>query len=408
MHAHHASIDLARIRNERFLLRVIAGLGGVGSLTFLGQLPSPSFNAGTIPGALITFAMFAGYAWLDRLNTRTVTAGWVRWLATTVEISVPLMFMVPTALVDPLLALHDAPAALWVMAIFVSVLRLTPALTAYAGALACAEWFGVWAWCASQVGDLDPSINLAGALRRTFIFAASGTIATYFSYALIRMIRDIETNAEQRERLRRLLGAYVPTPVVQRLMREESTRISERRTATVLFVDIRDFTQFAEDHPVDEVVSRLNLALERFALRVEEHGGLVNKFLGDGMMALFGAPFDDPDHAQHALDAALAILESADALDSGGAWNGLRVGVGLHTGELVLGDIGGDRQREYTAIGSTVNTASRVESANKALSTRLLLTESVRAELREGRALRDLGPVALRGLSEPVRLYTVA
>ena len=132
------SIDLARIRNERFLLRVIAALGGVGSLTFLAQLPSSSFNAGTIPGALITFAMFGGYAWLDRVNTRTVTAGWVRWMATTVEISVPLMFMVPTALVDPLLALHDAPAALWVMAIFVSVLRLTPALTAYAGALAYA------------------------------------------------------------------------------------------------------------------------------------------------------------------------------------------------------------------------------------------------------------------------------
>jgi adenylate cyclase len=152
----------------------------------------------------------------------------------------------------------------------------------------------------------------------------------------------------------------------------------------VLFVDIREFTPFSQQTHPDEVFRKLNLALAAFADQVAAHGGIVNKFLGDGLMAIFGAPLDDPDHALKACRAALGIAQVAASLRDSGAYPELRIGVGLHCGEVVVGDVGGVEHREYTAIGDVVNVSARVEAATKEVGAEVLVTDEVLRGLTGG------------------------
>ena len=141
-----------------------------------------------------------------------------------------------------------------------------------------------------------------------------------------------------------------------------------------------------------------------------DHAGMINKFLGDGFMALFGVG-DRPGHADEALHAAQAIQAALVTLNHAAVARGqlaVGIGIGLHSGPVVVGSIGSPERLEYTAIGSTVNLASRVESLTKQLAEPLLLTAATRELLRESVALRDLGPHSIRGMSAPVALFALA
>ncbi len=216
---------------------------------------------------------------------------------------------------------------------------------------------------------------------------------------------DVARTTLERERVRRAFGAYVAEPVVEQVLAGNLAVATERRHVTVMFVDIRNFTRFSRARPPTEVLDRLNLALERFSREVHDRDGIVNKFLGDGLMALFGAPLDRPDHCHSAGQAALAIARAAEDLATSGVYPELRVGIGLHTGEVLVGDVGGDGHREYTAIGDVVNVASRVEDQCKRLGATVLATEAVCQHLGPDVHAREAGVVELRGRAdEPMRL----
>jgi adenylate cyclase len=142
---------------------------------------------------------------------------------------------------------------------------------------------------------------------------------------------------------------------------------------------------------------------------VNEHQGFVNKFLGDGFMAVFGAPIDDAERCAHAVGASLEIIECLDQLNAAGMIHPTRVGIGLHTGEAVTGNVGSAERKEYTIIGDIVNVASRLEQATKEFQVRLLISEAVRRSLDATMSgLEDLGPVALKGQANPARIFKVA
>ena len=137
---------------------------------------------------------------------------------------------------------------------------------------------------------------------------------------------------------------------------------------TVLFSDIRGFTTFSEQGQPEEIVQQLNEYFSRMVHVLFEHRGTLDKFVGDAVMALFGAPLDDADHAEHAVQAALAMLRELDALNREWAAQGrptLAIGVGVNTGEMVAGNIGSETIMSYTVIGDAVNLGSRLESLNK-------------------------------------------
>jgi class 3 adenylate cyclase len=172
-----------------------------------------------------------------------------------------------------------------------------------------------------------------------------------------------------------------------------------------MFVDIRDFTPFAEANTAEDTVARLNAVFEIVVPAVVDAGGHVNKFLGDGALAVFGAPNDLADHAGAGVKAAV-LIHRAVAERFGAE---LRIGIGINTGKVIAGTIGGAGKLEFTLIGDTVNVASRVEQLTKTTGDTILLTgQTVDALSSPPRGLADRGSHSLKGKSAEVRIFALA
>ena len=206
-----------------------------------------------------------------------------------------------------------------------------------------------------------------------------------------------------------LFGQHVSPAVVDKVLRQDVEAAGEVRHVCVMFLDIRDFSPYAEARPPDEVIRYLNAVFGRMIDAVNDHGGIVHKFMGDGFLAVFGAPIDDGDHCRHAVEASLAILRLLDDINGSGAIAPTRIGIALHAGPVVAGNLGSAARKEYAIIGHVVNTAARIEQLNKPFGSQLLISEVVRSasgELSAGAT--DLGEVPIRGQALPLRLFKLA
>jgi adenylate cyclase len=207
---------------------------------------------------------------------------------------------------------------------------------------------------------------------------------------------------EERERLREAFGAFVDPGVADMVLNEGTTLEGQEVEVTILFLDIRGFTAFAERAGPREAVARLNELYEVIVPVLVRHGGHANKFVGDGLLGVFGAPERRSDHADRAVAAALDI--AACVRERYG--ERLRIGVGLNSGPVVAGTIGGGGRVEFTVIGDVVNTAARVEEATRITGDDILLTEATRSRLRkEHGGFVGRGDAELKGKSERVRLH---
>ena len=243
--------------------------------------------------------------------------------------------------------------------------------------------------------------------------------AAVASAYLIGRVRALITRVSGEQRKLERLGRYFSPSVAERLQARPETSASstpgveaDAQEITVLFSDIRDFTSLSSSLVPGEVVRMLNEYLAYMVEQVFRHGGTLDKFIGDGIMAYFGAPLADPDHALHAVDCALAMLDELDKLNATRVARGaapLRIGIGLHTGTAVVGDIGSPAHRlEYTAIGDTVNVAARIEGLTKTAGTPVLVSAATRARAGDRYAFRPVEPMSIRGKSEPVALFAPA
>src|SRR5262249_5547982 len=204
-----------------------------------------------------------------------------------------------------------------------------------------------------------------------------------------------------------LFGQHVSPQVVDRLLAAGSTTSSDTRQVAVMFVDIRGFTAAARARTPQEVVDRLDAAFTVLVEIVDRNGGIVNKFLGDGFLALFGAPLDDPDAPRRAVAAAREMLAAIEQHNIRSDWP-LRIGIGLHLGHVVAGNVGSPRRKEYTVIGDTVNLASRIEGLNKEFGSQLLISDTVKQAIGQDVDAIALGDVPIRGYEQPVRVWRLA
>ena len=213
----------------------------------------------------------------------------------------------------------------------------------------------------------------------------------------------MQAGLAERQRLQSAFGTYVDPTLAARLLEQgDDVFTGERREVTVMFVDIRDFTPFAEANTAEDTVARLNALFEIVVPAVVDAGGHVNKFLGDGALAVFGAPNDLANHADAALSAAV-LIHRLVAERFGGA---LRIGIGINTGVVIAGTIGGGGKLEFTLIGDTVNVAARVEQLTKTTGDAILLTDqSVDALTAQPPGLIDRGSHALKGKSAAIQVF---
>src|SRR5215210_93565 len=220
--------------------------------------------------------------------------------------------------------------------------------------------------------------------------------------ALTRAFNRMVAGLEERERLRDAFGAFVDPGLAERVVQEGTDLRGEEVEVSILFMDVRGFTTLSESARAPDVVARLNELYERVVPVILSHGGHANKFIGDGLLAVFGAPERHRDHADRAVAAAMEIAREVNRESPGG----LSVGLGVNSGQVLVGTIGGGGRLDFTVIGDTVNTASRVESATRETGDDVLVTEATLDLLSGERdGWEERPPIPLKGKSERVRLY---
>jgi adenylate cyclase len=224
----------------------------------------------------------------------------------------------------------------------------------------------------------------------------------------------VRVMVEEREKnlLSRLFGQYVSEEVKQRLLRDPQAQTGERKEVVALFSDIRGFTEYGETAAPEEIVERLNAYFDMMVSAITAHGGVIDKFIGDAVMATFGGlvPLQNPSAA--ALEAAQEMRRRLKALNARWQQAGKAPfdnGIGLHVGEVVLGAIGSEQRKDFTVIGDAVNTASRVESLTKQYGHPILITGALYSRLPASlRALcQSLGMAQVRGRRAALELYGV-
>lgn len=218
-------------------------------------------------------------------------------------------------------------------------------------------------------------------------------------------------DAEKRK-VSRLFGRYVSRDVYQQLMANPDLAElgGARREMTVLFSDLRGFTTITEKGDPEDLVRQLNEYFTRMVDIVFRNGGTVDKFVGDMVMALFGAPVDDVDHADAAVSAAVEMVRALGELNRRWASEGqvqLDIGIGVNSGDMIAGNIGSSAIMSYTVIGDNVNLGSRLESLNKEYRTRIIISEATRSRLTRAFELRPLGGVVVKGKTKPVDIFEV-
>ena len=222
---------------------------------------------------------------------------------------------------------------------------------------------------------------------------------------LAASFNDMISGLNERERIREAFGTYLDQEVAEHILSDGFSERGELVEVSILFSDVKDFTHFAEGAEAHEVVSCLNALFEVVVPVIAAEGGHVDKFEGDGVMAVFGAPQPFSDHADRAVRAAIEIDRLVNREGEGGV---LEVGVGVNTGRVVAGSVGGGGRLNFSVIGDAVNVASRVEAATRLSGTGVLLTGATYERLRADYGLRHLGERELRGLERPIDLYAPA
>jgi adenylate cyclase len=324
-----------------------------------------------------------------------------RYVSSFIETSLPTVLLaIHITVMGATEALGFVAPLVYFLFIVLSTLRLDFWLPAFTGLVAAVELFAM-----AMLYHPDLPRNVDYHLMRSVVIFICGLLAGGVALRLRRQFEASIVAASTRDRVTNLFGQHVSPQVVERLLLDETATAGELRRVVVMFVDFRSFTVQAQQRSPREVVERLDRAFAVLVEILDRHGGIVNKFLGDGLLALFGAPIAHDDAVRQAVDAARDMLAAMERDNAAGDW-ALRIGIGVHVGEVVAGTIGSPRRKEYTVIGDAVNLASRLESLNKELGTQCLISAAVYDALGEaGRDAVPLGEMKVRGYERPVAVW---
>jgi adenylate cyclase len=195
---------------------------------------------------------------------------------------------------------------------------------------------------------------------------------------------------------------------MDRVLREGAGLGGEVRSVSVLMSDLRGFTTLSERLPPDRISEIMNEYFTEMVDVIMDHHGVIQDFIGDGILAVYGAPLDDPDHAWHAVTTALEMQAALRRLNAGWQAAGrpaLAMGVAVHTGEVFAGNVGSPKRKKYSVMGDTVNTTSRIEGLNRELGTEILISRETLQVVKDRVVIRERGSIKVKGRTQPVEVF---
>jgi len=230
--------------------------------------------------------------------------------------------------------------------------------------------------------------------------------------SFVEEIFQLETAMEQMRSALKIFALYVPKALVRRMIAQEAEPElgGEKRDVTVLFMDLENFTAMSSHLEPEEVMRRMSDYFEAVTQTLLAHGATIDKYIGDAVMAFWNAPNETPDHPARACAAALAVIDAAGKITDDWSKGGdvrLRTRIGLHCGDAIIGNVGSSDRMNYTALGSTVNLAARLESQNRELGTSILISQGMADRLGGRFELAAAGQVSLKGFETPVDVFEV-
>jgi adenylate cyclase len=228
-----------------------------------------------------------------------------------------------------------------------------------------------------------------------------------------RLLDEVRESHDREKNIRHIFQKYVPAEVVKEVLQKkgDDTLLGGKKLkVSILFSDIRNFTPMSSKMLPEDLVTFLNYYFTLMVDVILEEGGVLDKYMGDAIMALFGAPLQKPDDAARAVRAAVRmkkkLADMNEALGQAG-WPQIRIGIGINTGDVIAGNIGSEKKVEYTVIGDTVNVAQRIESLNKRFGTTILINERTYQEIGDHFIVNAMDPVYVKGKSEMIQVYEV-
>lgn len=390
-----------------FLVRLIYQ----GSYGFRGEvLPGRSYTL-LVMGCWVALAWLTSVFLSHRIRDGKEHVPYRAYLSAALDVAMPTVTMLVMCLHDsPLNVLTSSIPYAYFLVIILSPLRLDLRLCVFTGAFAALCYGLLVAFYEKDLAQqwVGPSemMHLSFFMRGLLLLVgglAAGFVSQRIRITLLETLREVQ----ERERVLALFGQHVSPVVVNQLLSQPTGQQTEQREVCVMVLDIRNFTTFSEAKSPDEVVHYLNTLWGFMVRTVNEHHGIVNKFLGDGFLAVFGAPLPHETNSANAIHAARRILREVDEFAGTGRLPPTEVGIALHAGEVIVGNVGSADRKEYTVIGDVVNVAFRIEALNKEFGSRFLISEPVRtaAGLDEG---ERIPAIHIRGRRNSVDLFRLA
>lgn len=336
----------------------------------------------------------------------------VKLAHTLIEIIFPGILMFMLTIIEERAAYLDAPYFLtYFLLIAISSLQLNFRLSFFLGVVAALQYSALTYYIYNFIipqNNLEEHMPIASyyvrAVMMIFTGAASGMIASEINNRVQSSFKQLM----EKQKIINLFGQQVSREIVDELIQRKDELDVKRVNATIMFLDIRNFSTYAETKDPQEIIEFQNNIFDPLIEIISKHKGLVNQFLGDGFMASFGIPLQTADHAQNAFDAGLEIINKIKVLAEVGVIPITRVGIGIHSGEVITGNIGNDIRKQYSIAGTTVITAARLEQLNKDYRTQFLVTRDFLQNVRtKGQAVESLGEVLIKGFEKPVEVMCV-
>jgi len=344
----------------------------------------------------------------SRLYTRSI--GYINALIEIILASFLLAFLTsishsPVTLISPVLVTYF-------LIIILSTLRLDFRVSFFTGLLAAIAYILIYTrlfWNTSATVNHMPSNSPALFFGWGLMLIAAGLAAGLVAEQIKLRIREYFRLNQDRNKIINIFGQQVSHSIVDVLLKQKPNLNSSTREVTVMFLDIRDFTPFAEKNTPEVVVDYLNKLFSIMIEVVNEHHGIINQFLGDGFMATFGAPISKGNDAANSVQAAQNIIKRVAEAIQAGRIPQTRIGIGIHTGQAITGNIGTAIRKQYSITGNVVILASRIEQLNKKYHSQLIISKEVYSRIKN---IPDnyvsLGAVAVKGREEPISLYRLS